>query len=123
MFAFPKLWKSDFVFNSELRHLRRSRKGLHMKRSESENQSKFQSLLQTSYVNEVHELMHDPKRIITLPLGSKAGAISGCLKCKRRTILCLSLHPVCHSSHYLRRNYVLLTEKHQKCHLYFDLIS
>lgn len=38
--------------------------------------SKFQSLLQT-YVNEVYELMHDPIRIISLPVGSKAVAISG----------------------------------------------
>ncbi len=43
----------------------------------TEKLSKFQSLLQTSYVNEVYELMHDPIRIITLPVGSKAGAISG----------------------------------------------
>lgn len=39
--------------------------------------SKYHSLLQTLYVNEVYELMHDPIRIITLPAGSEAGAISG----------------------------------------------
>lgn len=43
----------------------------------TENLSEFQSLLQTSYANEVYELMHDPITIITLPVGSKSGAISG----------------------------------------------
>lgn len=44
----------------------------------AENQSRFPfSLLQTPYANEVYELMHDPIRIITLPVGLKAGAISG----------------------------------------------
>lgn len=38
--------------------------------------STFQSLLQTD-VNEVYELMHDPIRIITLPVGPEAVAISG----------------------------------------------
>lgn len=34
------------------------------------------SLHQTLYANEVYELMHDPIRIITPPVGSEAGAIS-----------------------------------------------
>lgn len=34
------------------------------------------SLRQTLYANEVYELMHDPIRIITAPVGSEAGAIS-----------------------------------------------
>lgn len=34
------------------------------------------SLLKTPYANEVYELMHDPIRIIRLPAGLKAGAIS-----------------------------------------------
>lgn len=43
----------------------------------AKNQSEFRfGLLQTPYANEVYELMHDPIRIITLPAGLKAGAIS-----------------------------------------------
>lgn len=64
------------ISNKNVEATMRKVKQAHMK-EKAENQSKFPfSLLQTSYANEVYELMHDPIRIITLPVGSKAGAIS-----------------------------------------------
>lgn len=44
-------------------------------KAKNQSNSPF-SLLRTPYANEVYELMHDPIRIIRLPAGLKAGAIS-----------------------------------------------
>lgn len=69
---------SDFCSISEFFFLQHKRlKCIYLKKGANWASVKILiSLHQTLYANEVYELMHDPIRIITAPVGSEAGAIS-----------------------------------------------